>query len=109
MPPCSQPRLPRFYVYLLLCREDGTIYTGFTANIRRRFKEHNAATNTGYTRGRRWHLLAVKCFLDRESALLFERELKRSQYDKRNWIKRLGRYRTLCDRHGIQLKQYLMK
>jgi predicted GIY-YIG superfamily endonuclease len=96
-------RLPRFYVYLLLCRDDGTTYTGYTANLRRRFKEHNSPTNTGYTRGRRWHLLAVTCFLDRDTALLFERRVKRSGTRKRAWIKRVRRrLDTLCERHGIR-------
>ncbi len=96
------PRLPRFYVYLLLCREDGTIYTGYTANLRRRFKQHNSKAKGRFTSGRRWHLLAVKCFLDSDTALLFEKQLKRSKYNKRNWIRRIGRLRTLCDRYGIQ-------
>lgn len=94
--------LPRFTVYLLIAREDGTIYTGYTSQLRRRFKQHNAADNTGFTRGKRWHLLAVRCFDDAAEAQDFEKQLKRSKYDKRNWIKRLGRLRTLCDRHGIQ-------
>ena len=89
-----------------MCREDGTTYTGSTADLRRRLKQHNAQSNTGYTGGRRWHLLAVKCFLDRHSAERFERSLKRSKYDKRNWIKRIGRLRTLCDRYGIQSTHY---
>jgi len=96
------PRLPRFYVYLLLCRENGRVYTGYTANLRRRFKQHNSPKNKGWTRGRRWHLLAVKCFLDRPTAELFEQQLKVSKYDKRNWIRRIGRLRTLCDRYGIR-------
>lgn len=96
------PRLPRFFVYLLLAREDRTVYAGMTADLRRRFRQHNAADNRGYTAGRRWHLLAVKCFLDRDTALLFERKLKRSRYDKGNWIRRSGRLRTLCERYGIQ-------
>lgn len=95
------PRLPRFTVYLLIAREDGTIYTGYTSQLRRRFKEHNAPGNRGYTRGKRWHLLACRHFIDRDTALLVERQLKRSKYDKRNWIKRLSRLRTLCDRLGI--------
>lgn len=101
-------RLPRFYVYLLIAREDGLIYTGYTANLRRRFKEHNAEKNTGFTRGRAWHLLAVKCFLDHHTAQLFEQNLKRSKYAKRNWIRHIGRYRILCDRLGIQPKKYLI-
>ena len=94
--------LPRFYVYLLLS-DRGEIYCGYTNNIRRRLKEHNAASNSGWTRGReRWHLLALKMFLDRHSALLVEQKIKKLKYDKRNWIKRTGRLRTLCDRHGIR-------
>lgn len=94
-------RLPRFYVYLLIAREDGMIYTGYTSDLRRRFREHNAPTSTGFTRGRRWHLLAVTCFLDKHTALLFERRVKKSRRLKTRWIKRIGRLRTLCDRYGI--------
>ena len=96
------PRLPRFYVYLLLCRDNGMIYTGYTANLCRRFKQHNADDNTGFTRGRRWHLLAVKRFLDRDTALLFERTVKKSRRYKTDWINSIGRLRTLRDRYGIQ-------
>jgi len=95
-------RLPRFTVYLLLAREDGMTYTGYTSNLRRRLKEHNSKSNRGFTRGRRWHLLACRHFLDADTALLYEKQLKRSKFDKRNWIKRIGRLHTLCDRYGIQ-------
>lgn len=101
-------RLPRFWVYLLWCSDDGSLYTGFTGNLCRRFKEHNSPSNRGYTKGKRWRLLAVKCFLDRNTALLFEKQLKTSKYDRRNWIKRLVRYRALCDRHDIAPKKYLI-
>ena len=80
-------RLPRFYVYLLIAREDGTIFTGYTSDLRRRFKQHNAASNTGFTRGRRWHLLAVKCFLDKHSAMLYESQLKRWYHGRGNWTR----------------------
>lgn len=94
-------RLPRFTVYLLLS-ERGEVYTGYTANLCRRFKEHNADTNRGWTRGRRWWLLAAKCFLDRDTALLFEKQLKRSRYDKTNFIRReRDRLSLLCNRHNI--------
>jgi len=80
-------RLPRFHVYLLLS-DRGEVYAGYTGNLRRRFKEHNAADNEGWTKGRRWRLLAVRCFLDRHSAVIAEKQLKRSKYDKRNRIHR---------------------
>lgn len=95
-------RLPRFYVYLLLS-DRGEIYTGYTNSLRRRLREHNGKTNRGWTRGRRWRLLAVRCFLDRHSARIIERGLKRSRYDKSNWLRRQRRrLHELCRRHGIE-------
>ncbi|MEO0966629.1 MAG: GIY-YIG nuclease family protein [Planctomycetota bacterium] len=100
-------RLPRFYVYLLIAREDGTIYTGYTANLRRRFKRHNRREKGRFTSGRRWHLLAVKCFLDKHSALLFERRLKRWYHGRGNWTRDAWisqsrpRLRRLETRYGI--------
>lgn len=91
---------PHFYVYLLLS-ERGEIYCGYTPCIKRRLKQHNSTSNTGWTRGRRWYLLALKMFPDKHSALLVERQMKKSKYDKRNWIKRIGRLNILCKRHGI--------
>lgn len=98
------PRLKRYYCYLLLS-ERGEVYCGFTPDIRRRFKEHNSSQNTGWTRGRRWHLLAVKCFLDDRSALLFERWVKKRPSMRPNWIKQeRRRLRELCRRHSITHK-----
>lgn len=94
------PRLPRFHVYLLLS-ERGEVYLGYTGNLRRRLREHNDPGNRSWTRGRRWRLLAVRCFLDVHSARLVERRFKRSRYDKRNWIMRTPRYRMLRERYGI--------
>lgn len=96
-------RLPRFHVYLLLS-DRGELYTGYTGNLRRRFREHNSATNRGWTRGRRWRLLAVKCFLDRHSALVVERQLKRSRFDRDNWITRHGNTRWRLTRLCKQLR-----
>ena len=94
-------RLPRFYCYLLLS-ERGEIYCGYTNDIRRRFKEHNSSSNTGWTKGRRWWLLAVKCFLDDRSALLYERWAKKRRWLKPSWIKLARpRLRALCRRHGV--------
>jgi len=88
-------RLPRFYVYLLLS-DRGEIYTGYTRCIKRRLAEHNAPDNRGWTRGRRWYLLAVRMFLDRHSALRIERRIKRSRYDKRNWAADLHATRNMA-------------
>jgi len=39
------------YVYLVKC-QDGTLYTGYTTNLKRRIKEHNTGQGARYTRGR---------------------------------------------------------
>ena len=41
----------RYQVYILLC-SDGSLYTGYTANIVRRLAQHNAGKGAKYTRGR---------------------------------------------------------
>ena len=41
----------RWFVYLLRC-VDGSLYTGITTDLGRRFKQHNAGTASRYTRSR---------------------------------------------------------
>ncbi len=94
-------RLPSHSPYLLLAN-DGTTYVGYTSwCTKQRLAEHNTPNNRGWTRGRRWHLLALRMFLDGDGARITERQLKRSKYDKRNWIARLDRLSVLQNRHGI--------
>lgn len=40
-----------YFVYLLLC-DDGSLYTGITTDVARRFKAHQAGTASRYTRAR---------------------------------------------------------
>ena len=40
-----------FYVYLLKC-SDGTFYTGYTNDVKKRLEEHSKALGAKYTRGR---------------------------------------------------------
>ncbi|MFW6389548.1 MAG: GIY-YIG nuclease family protein [Halanaerobiales bacterium] len=39
------------YVYIVECA-DGTYYTGYTVNIKRRIQQHNKGQGAKYTRGR---------------------------------------------------------
>ena len=41
-----------WFVYLLRCA-DGSLYTGITKDVSRRFEQHNAGTASRYTRSRR--------------------------------------------------------
>lgn len=40
-----------YYIYLLEC-SDGSLYTGFTTDVGRRLKTHNAGKGAKYTRSR---------------------------------------------------------
>jgi putative endonuclease len=40
-----------YYVYILKCK-DGSLYTGCTTDVARRFAEHQAGTGASYTRAR---------------------------------------------------------
>jgi len=66
-----------YYVYILRCN-DGTFYTGYTNNLKRRLKEHNNGKSK-YCRGRR---LPVKIehfeiFKTQKSAMSREIEIKK--------------------------------
>ncbi len=41
----------RYYTYILECA-DGTLYTGFTTDLKRRLETHNAGMGAKYTRSR---------------------------------------------------------
>ncbi|ADO77936.1 GIY-YIG nuclease family protein [Halanaerobium praevalens] len=41
----------KHYIYIVECK-DGTFYTGYTTNVKRRVEEHNSGVGAKYTRGR---------------------------------------------------------
>lgn len=43
--------LKRYFVYMLRCRK-GDLYTGYTGNLRRRLREHEAGRASRFTRAR---------------------------------------------------------
>jgi len=70
-------RLGRFFVYIVEC-SDGTYYTGYTPNIEKRIKLHNAGRGAKYTRDRRpvkliWH----KEYKQFKNAFMEEKRIKR--------------------------------
>jgi putative endonuclease len=65
------------YVYILECR-DGTLYTGWTNDIERRLKAHNAGSGAKYTRGRGpVKLVYTEILRERGEALAREAQIKR--------------------------------
>lgn len=66
-----------FYVYLLLCN-DGTFYTGYTANLEERLLKHNLGVASKYTRSRRpVQLVYFETWPDRTGAMRRESAIKR--------------------------------
>ncbi len=65
------------FVYILECA-DGTLYTGWTTDLDRRVKAHNAGRGARYTRGRRpVRLVYWEHAADRGSALRRETAIRR--------------------------------
>lgn len=64
------------YTYILEC-SDGTYYTGWTNDLEKRVKMHNAGRGAKYTRVRRPVILAYyEAFQTKEEAMRREWEIK---------------------------------
>ncbi|WP_276273296.1 GIY-YIG nuclease family protein [Haloarcula litorea] len=64
------------YAYVLRCSDD-TLYTGYTTDVERRVREHDAGEGAKYTRGRRpVELVHVESFESRSAAMSREYEIK---------------------------------
>jgi putative endonuclease len=64
------------YTYVIEC-SDGTLYTGYTTDVRRRVEEHNSGEGAKYTRGRTpVRLVYTEEFKGRGEAMSREAEIK---------------------------------
>lgn len=73
------------YLYVLLCA-DGTLYTGYTTDLEKRLKTHNAGKGAKYTRHRRpVTLLYHECFASKSEAMraeaLFKQKSRQAKLD----------------------------
>ena len=77
-----------YFVYLILC-EDGSLYTGVTNNIDRRFTEHHTKSGGWHTRlHKAVKLLRTEEFTTKSEALKRERQIKGWRREKKiNLIK----------------------
>jgi putative endonuclease len=73
------------YVYVVECT-DGSLYTGYTTDVERRLREHNAGNGAKYTRGRTPVSLAyTESFETQSSAMAREytiKQLSRSEKER---------------------------
>ncbi len=66
-----------YFVYILQCT-DGTLYTGITTDLARRFKEHKAGTGARYTRARgAVRMVYTETHANRSAVSRREAEIKR--------------------------------
>lgn len=65
------------YTYIVKC-SDGSLYTGWTNNLEKRIKDHNAGRGAKYTKARRPVVLGYKEeFPTKQEAMKREWEIKR--------------------------------
>ncbi len=67
----------KWQVYILLC-SDGSLYTGISTDVKRRFAQHAAGTGAKYFRGRSpRHIVYLESGHDRSNASRRERAIKK--------------------------------
>lgn len=77
------------YTYIVRCR-DGSLYTGWTNNLEKRIKDHNAGNGAKYTKSRRPVVLAYyEQFATKEEAMRREWEIKQlKRQEKQDLVER---------------------
>ncbi|CAB1254168.1 GIY-YIG nuclease family protein [Clostridium sp. MT-14] len=71
------------YVYILKCR-DGTFYTGYTNNLKKRLKAHNSKKGAKYTKGRTpVKLVYFEEFILKKEALHREYSIKKMKREEK--------------------------
>lgn len=74
------------YVYIVKC-SDGTYYTGYTNDLKRRIKQHNAGEGAKYTKGRRpVELVHSEQFETKSEAMKREYEIKQFKRQRKTEI-----------------------
>lgn len=75
------------YVYIIKCG-DGTLYTGWTNNLEKRFKDHSLGRGAKYTKGRGpLELVYYEIYESKSEALKREYAIKRlPRKEKENMI-----------------------
>lgn len=78
-----------WYVYIINCSKDNTLYTGMTNNVEKRVKTHNSGKGAIYTRGRLpVVLLYTEKLSSKSEAAKRERQIKKlSKEEKLKLIK----------------------
>lgn len=66
-----------YYVYILKSVKDGGMYIGYTADLRKRFKEHQLGLNPSTKYKRPWQIVYYEAYKSRSDSRYREYNLKR--------------------------------
>jgi putative endonuclease len=78
-----RPKRKTFTVYVLRSAE-GRMYIGFSQDVEKRIRQHNAKSNRGWTRRfTGWKTIYTEEFRTRKQAMRREKELKRIRSSKK--------------------------
>ena len=85
-----------YFVYMLRCG-DGSVYTGITTDLLRRFKEHRNGKGARYTKSRKVIRIEAACD-ERSDALKLEAQIKKlPKYKKEQLITDENAMRSYLD------------
>lgn len=65
-----------YYTYILLSKKDSKFYTGYTSDLRKRFKEHNSGYNISTKNRGTFELIYYEACLNQIDAIAREKQLK---------------------------------
>jgi putative endonuclease len=65
-----------YYVYILKSKKNGRLYTGFTNDLKQRFKDHNAGKSSYTKNNRPYVLVYYEAYSSEKDARTRERMLK---------------------------------
>ncbi|OGF99462.1 hypothetical protein A2Y99_00355 [Candidatus Gottesmanbacteria bacterium RBG_13_37_7] len=80
-----------YYVYILQSEKDGSLYIGYTSNLKTRFRAHNSGEGPSTKPFRPYSLIYYEAFLNRIDAKNREAYLK-SGYGRKTIKTLLNRY-----------------
>jgi putative endonuclease len=74
----------QYYIYLICNKNNTTIYTGITSDIKRRIWEHKNKTTKGFSsKYNLYKLLYYEIFNDPENAIIREKQIKSGSREKK--------------------------
>jgi|TARA_B100000959_G_scaffold13921_1_gene13726 putative endonuclease len=78
----------KYFVYLIITKRINKIisYVGYTNDLKKRLKLHNASKGAKFTKGNKWLLIYKKSYLSKRVAMRAEYKLKKN-YNFRTKLK----------------------